>query len=61
MLERGNDAPLRKPFAEGQSMLAKGTPVEAPDPADVDVLAGYIRSHSPLTVRPAARLERRNP
>ena len=61
MLERGNHAPLREPFAEGQRMLAHGAPVEAPDPVDVDVLTSYIKTHSPLRVRPADRLSRRNP
>jgi hypothetical protein len=40
------------------SMLAKGAPVEAPDAADVDVLAAYIKKHSPLTALPSDRLTR---
>jgi len=46
---------------DGYAMLAKGAPVEAPDPVDVDVLTSYIKTHSPLRVRPADRLSRRNP
>ena len=43
---------------DGYAMLAKGTPVEAPDPVDVDVLAAYIKKSSPLTVLPQDRLHR---
>ena len=43
---------------DGYAMLAKGAPVEAPDAADVDVLAAYIKKHSPLTDLPPDRLTR---
>lgn len=46
---------------DGYAMLAKGAPVEAPDPVDVEVLTAYIKAHSPLAVRPADRLARRKP
>ena len=43
---------------DGYAMLGKGTPVEAPDPTDVDSLAAYIKTHSPLTTLPPARIVR---
>ena len=43
---------------DGYAMLAKGSPVEAPDPVDVDVLAAYIKKFSPLTSLPPDRLIR---
>ena len=43
---------------DGYAMLAKGSPVEAPDPADVDVLAAYIKKSSPLRILPQDRLHR---
>ena len=43
---------------DGYAMLAKGSPVEAPDPVDVDVLAAYIKKFSPLTALPPDRLIR---
>lgn len=41
---------------DGYAMLGKGTPVEAPDPVDVDVLSAYIKKHSPLNILPPDRL-----
>lgn len=37
-------------------MLAKGTPVDAPDPVDADVLSAYIKKYSPLNTLPPDRL-----
>ena len=41
---------------DGYAMLAKGTPVDAPDPVDADVLSAYIKKHSPLHTLPPDRL-----
>lgn len=43
---------------DGYAMLAKGVPVEAPDPADVDILTAYIKAHSPLPMPAAGRITR---
>ena len=43
---------------DGYAMLANGAPVETPDAADVEVLAAYIKKHSPLTDLPPDRLTR---
>ena len=40
---------------DGYDMLKHGTPVSAPDPLVVDVVADYLRSHTPL---PTPRLNR---
>ena len=41
---------------DGYAMLAKGTPVDAPDPVDADVLSAYIKKYSPLNILPPDRL-----
>lgn len=43
---------------DGYAMLGKGTPVEAPDPVDVDVLSTYIQKHTPLNSLPPDRLQK---
>ena len=43
---------------DGYAMLAKGTPVEASDPVDVDVLSAYIKKYSPLNTLPPDRLQK---
>ena len=45
---------------DGYAMLAKGTPVDAPDPVDADVLSAYIKKHSPLNSLPPDRLQKQH-
>ena len=46
---------------DGYAMLAKGMPVDAPDPVDADVLSAYIKKHTPLTSLPPDRLQKQAP